>query len=396
MQQSDHEVRALLPRRRFLALSGMGAASALFLMACGTDEDVDSSAAPQGGAASPISTGDAATAAAGTSVAAGGTARAGAPEQGQVLVGDVLDHRLSSEEWSGDFGWVQFQLRRAWVDGEDVYFIRTDGSDADFARQEGLVYVPLMANALNAGAGLGAVYLFEGGADGQQTVMNSGPHRDDYSPAFRVVRVQGASSLLESAQAIEAAAEAGDITLERSDIVVNYPVVKWPGGELPHDEVREVYLGDGQLIEPVDVEGMTVTFKLHSCYPNSRYIVTDVTMPPMAEGMKIAPAPAAAALTEAGATAKILVFGNGVEGSGPMGFQKSVTDTAAGDPLWSPYWDHFTFTWAEGAEASVLKSEAEIVDTEEADQLQRFNGVPDSHPTGFMVNCPVPVVADVA
>ncbi len=385
-QRLDH----LFPRRRFLALSGMGAASALFLMACGTDDE-DEAATSATGAASPTSEGTTAATVAATSSATGAAA-----DTGQVLVGDVLDHRLSSEDWTGDFGWVQFQLHHAWVDGEDAYFIRTDASDGAFASQESLVYVPLMANALNAGAGLGAVYLFEDGADGQVAVMNSAPHRDDYSPAFRVIRVQGAAELLESAEAIESAAETGGVTLDRTDIVVNYPVVKWPGGELPHDEAREVYLGDGQLIEPVDVEGMTVTFKLHSCYPNSRYIVTDVTMPPMAEGMKIAPAPAAAALTDAGATAKILVFGNGVEGSGPMGFQKSVTDTVAGDPRWSPYWDHFTFTWSEGAEAIVLKSEAEIIDAEEADELQRFNGVPDSHPTGFMVNCPVPVVAPVA
>lgn len=396
MQQSQRPDQQLLPRRRFLALSGMGAASALFLMACGTDDDEVGAANPVTGTSSPTGEATAATAGTAPADASTSTATAGEADTGQVLVGDVLDHRLSSEDWTGDYGWVQFQLHHAWVGGEDAYFIRTDASDADFAREEILVHVPLMANALNAGAGLGAIYLFEDDPDGQATVMNSTPHLEDYSPAFRVISVQGATDLLESAEAIEAAAEAGNVTLERTDIVVNYPVVKWPGGELPHDEVRAVYLGDGQLIEPVDVEEMTVTFKLHSCYPNSRYIVTDVTMPPMADGMKIAPAPAAAALTEAGATAKILVFGNGVEGSGPMGFQKSVTDTVAGDPRWSPYWDHFTFTWAEGKEASVLKSEAEIIAAEEGDQLQRFNGVPDSHPTGFMVNCPVPVVAQVA
>lgn len=63
---------------------------------------------------------------------------------------------------------------------------------------------------------------------------------------------------------------------------------------------------------------------------------------PMAGGMKIAPAGGAGPLTEAGATARILVFGNGVKGSGPVGFQKSVTDTNGGDPAWSPFWD---FLW---------------------------------------------------
>jgi len=176
---------------------------------------------------------------------------------------------------------------------------------------------------------------------------------------------------------------------------VNYPVVKWPGGEMPVDTERTVYLGGGQLLEPVDTVGGKVTFKLHACYPASRYIVTDVTMPEMATGMNIAPAPGAAPLTADGATAKILVFGNGLEGSGPMGFQKSVTDTVVGDAAWSPYWDHFTFLWDESADAELIKSESAILGAETAGKLDRFPGTPDTNGTLFMVNCPVPVLAPV-
>jgi hypothetical protein len=184
--------------------------------------------------------------------------------------------------------------------------------------------------------------------------------------------------------------------VEQTNIVVNYPVVKWPGGEMPVDGVKEAYLGGGQLIEPVDVVGAKVTFKLHSCYPNTRYIITDVTMPPMAEGMKIAAAPGADPLTAAGATAKILVFGNGVKGSGPMGFQKSVTDTKVGEAAWSPYWDHYTFTWSNERDAAVLKSQSDLTSKEQVGTLKRFNGTPDTNGQLFMVNCPVPVEADVA
>ncbi|MGD9685124.1 MAG: hypothetical protein AB7W16_28485, partial [Candidatus Obscuribacterales bacterium] len=181
-----------------------------------------------------------------------------------------------------------------------------------------------------------------------------------------------------------------------TNIVVNYPVVKWPGGELPVDTKKDSYLGTGQLLQPVDVAGGKVTFKLHSCYPSTRYIVTDVTMPPMATGMNIAPAPGAAALTAAGATAQILVFGNGMKGSGPMGFQKSITDTSVGDPKWSPFWDHYTFLWKEEKSAALLKSNTELRARESAAALTRFPGTPDTAGELFMVNCPVPVVAPVA
>lgn len=128
----------------------------------------------------------------------------------------------------------------------------------------------------------------------------------------------------------------------------------------------------------------------------SRYIVTDISMPEMAGGMKIAPAPGANDLTDAGATAKILVFGNGLEGSGPMGFQKSVTDTNVGDEKWSPYWDHYTFVWKDAAKAELLKSEAAITAAAAESRLDRFPGTPDTQGTLFMVNCPVPVVAPLA
>ena len=377
--QKQSALSRRLDRRRFLVLVAGTAGAAAVAAACGSGDDPE---------ATPTMLGF-------TTPAASPTSASGSIPQGKVMVGDVLDHALSSDEWTGDFGFVTFRLHTGMVDGESVYFIRTDASDQDFADSEKLVYVPKMAAALDAPRGLSEIYLFENGAPDQATVFNTAPHMEDYSPAFRVHRVtaNATPAIYSSVQEIREAEAAGTVIIAQTDVVVNYPVVKWPGGELPNDQVREAYLGDGQLLEPVDVAGGTVTFKLHSCYPSIRYIVTDVSLPPMAEGMKIAPAPAASGLTEAGATAKILVFGSGVEGSGPMGFQKSVTDTVLGDAAWSPYWDHYTFTWQSGATPATLKSEAEIVQREEQGDLTRFAGTPDTNGTLFMVNCPAPVIA---
>ncbi len=365
--------RTPLSRRSFLALTGSAVAASALFVACG-DDDEDEAAE-----ASPTQPSE--------------------PLTGRVLVGDVLDHALRSDEWSGQFGFVTFKLHTASVDDQPAYFIRTDASDQAFATAEKLVYVPKMASALSGGgAGLSSIYLFTGGVSDQPAVLSSAPHKSDYSPAFRVHRVSfmGQARKLGSVAAIQTAEGEGLIEVEQTDIVVNYPVVKWPGGEMPVDDAKDAYLGGGQLIEPVDVAGEKVTFKLHSCYPNTRYIVTDVSLPPMAEGMKIAPAGGADPLTAAGATAQILVFGNGVEGSGPMGFQKSITDTQVGEPAWSPYWDHYTFMWSNDQDASVLKSLADLTGEEQSGALTRVNGTPDTDGKLFMVNCPVPVSADVA
>ena len=360
-----------LTRRRFLALTGGSLIGGALLAACG-DDDSDESAQPSGAGAEE-------------------------PLIGRVVVGDVLDHALRSDRWPGQFGFVTFKLHAGSVDDQPAYFIRTDASDQAFASAEKLVFVPKLSSAITRGQGLSTIYLFSGGTPDQTPVLSSAPHMADYSSAFRVHRVSfsGQPRRLGSVAAIQAAERDGTVRVEQTNIVVNYPVVKWPGGEMPVDGVKDAYLGGGQLIEPVDVAGEKVTFKLHSCYPNTRYIITDVTMPPMAEGMKIAAAPGAEPLTAAGATAKILVFGNGVKGSGPMGFQKSITDTKVGEAAWSPYWDHYTFTWASERDAEVLKSQADLLAKEEPGALKRFNGTPDTNGQLFMVNCPVPVEAEV-
>ena len=160
------------------------------------------------------------------------------------------------------------------------------------------------------------------------------------------------------------------------------------------DTEKEAYLGTGQLLEAVDTEGMKVTFKLHECYPGSRYIVTDTSIAAMAPMMSIPASPPNATLMDTGAADEIWVFGNGIEGSGVMGFQPAIFDNQAGQPAWSPFWNHFTVTWADGADVRVLKSSAEIRELISSEDLELFNGTPDSHPTGFVVNCPVPVLAE--
>jgi hypothetical protein len=313
------------------------------------------------------------------------------------LISDVLDFALSSPRWRGRFGFVTFRLHAGLFNGERAYFIRTDASDQAFAREQGLVFAPKLALALESREPATAdLYLFDHtAAAGQLPVLSSVPGLPDFSPAFRVHRVtwRTAARTLASAAQVRAAEQANEVRVERTTIVVNYPVVKWPGGELPADPDKEQYLGGGQLIEPVNTQAMTVTFKLHECYPASRYIVTDTSAVPMAPMMRVGAAAASQRLAGVRATAKIYVFGNGVRGSGPMGAQPSVFDSMAGQAAWSPFWDHLTVVWRNGAAVKVLKTEDEIQPVIQRGDLQLFNGVPETHPNGFVVNCPVPVLA---
>jgi len=118
-----------------------------------------------------------------------------------------------------------------------------------------------MSSATRLGRGFSSIYLFSGGTPDQTPVLSSAPHRPDFSPAFRVHRVSFTSTprKLGSAASVQAAERDGAIRTEQTNIVVNYAVVKWPGGEMPNDQKRETYLGDGQLLEPVDVAGAKVS-----------------------------------------------------------------------------------------------------------------------------------------
>ena len=363
-----------LSRRQFLRLSALSS-GALVLTACG------------GNVLQPAETPEPAADAAAAAPPAAGSGS----NQGEVIVGDVLDHALSSDQWPGAFGFVTFKLHEGRYNGEPIYFIRTDSSESVFAEENKLVFVPLLNAGRDAAA---ALYLFDGD---QPPVLSASPgDEENFTSLFHLknVTVNDSSLTLDSAEAIEAAAAEGKASIEERNIFVNYPVVKWPGGELSVDTEKEAYLGTGQLLEAVDTAGMKVTFKLHECFPGSRYIVTDTSIAAMAPMMSIPASPPNAALMDTGAADEIWVFGNGVEGSGVMGFQPAIFDNQAGQPAWSPFWNHFTVTWADGAEVKVLKNSAEIRELISSEDLELFNGTPDSHPTGFVVNCPVPVLAE--
>lgn len=150
--------------------------------------------------------------------------------------------------------------------------------------------------------------------------------------------------MLSSVRDIQDAERRGAVRVERTGIVVNYSMVKWSSGSLPVDTERKEYIGKGQLLEEPDTVAGKVTFKLSECYPDNRYFVVDhsmempatMTFTNFAPGLQEGP-------TRAGATGRTNVFMNGIKGPGPMGFQPSAFDFAAGDPAWSPYWDHFAY-----------------------------------------------------
>lgn len=380
--QTDREA---LGRRQFFGLTARrgaglalaGGALPTLLAACARDEGSDVGQGSNGG---------------GTS-----TSAEEAAEQARAVVGDVIDFSLSPDGWDGAFGFVTMKLHTGAFDGNDIYFVRTDTSDQQFATAEKLVFVPKLAPLATADLS-GSAFLIENGTSGQPTVFSSEPGKDDYTPAWTIHRAKwtgnGDPQLLRSVAEVLAAERGGALTVEKTKIVVNYGVVKWSSGAMPVDNEKKEYLGKGQLLEEPDTSGGRVTFKLGECYPNNRYFVLDHSMAPMAEMTSTAFSPRLQdGPTQVGATGRTNVFMNGVEGPGPMGFQPSVFDFSAGNPAWSPYWDHFAYSWKDGATPELITDQTKLFAARDAGDLEEFPGVPDTKGTVFTVNCPVPVVA---
>jgi hypothetical protein len=56
--------------------------------------------------------------------------------------------------------------------------------------------------------------------------------------------------------------------------------------------------------------------------------------------------------------------------------------------------NHVTYAWQEGTTPGLLVTEAEIHAARDVHELREFPGVPDTDGETFVVNCPVPVLAE--
>jgi hypothetical protein len=133
---------------------------------------------------------------------------------------------------------------KGYLDGEEILFLHTEASDPKVAEMltemmgSPVLVVPELAQAPDPL--LAPVYVFKNGVRGegpfkfQADVFDSPPGSPGYRPLRAVHLVswkEGRSPrLLKSAAEVRAAEQAGEIAIERAGVVVNMPLVTWPGG----------------------------------------------------------------------------------------------------------------------------------------------------------------------
>jgi hypothetical protein len=131
-----------------------------------------------------------------------------------------------------------------YMEGQSIRFIHTEASDQKVAdlltKMKGspVLVVPSLAQASDEM--LAEVYVFKNGIKGagpfdfQPDVFDSPPGTSGYRPLRRLnlltwTNARAARELKAAAQVKEAIAK-GEITVERPGVVINMPMLTWPGG----------------------------------------------------------------------------------------------------------------------------------------------------------------------
>jgi hypothetical protein len=136
---------------------------------------------------------------------------------------------------------------QGYSEGEVAFFIHTEASDRDIARlltqmmASPVLYVPALADLPDKL--LVPIYVFTNGVkDGgplgfQHDVLPNPPSWQEtgaYSPLRRLHKVTwrdpGQARVLKSAQEVQEAQRQGLVTIERTNVVINAPMVVWPLG----------------------------------------------------------------------------------------------------------------------------------------------------------------------
>ena len=301
---------------------------------------------------------------------------------------------------------IDIPLLKGYENGNEIYFIATDVSDemtAAFATNLTgfkVNYAPALAQTPDSARA--QAYAFTNGVAGdgpfgfQIPVVNAKPEDEGYSPLWEVNEVtwndNATARELKSAQEITTAEQNGELSINDTDIVVNHPAIQWQNGSLMvREDANNIsdetpYVG-GQVLN-IDTENMVVTMVAHRGWgPDGKtiyYIVTDATPEMPANMMGVSHAPINEQLVGTPVAPGLFQFTNGINGSGPMGFQAGIGESAPGDQNYSPMWFISFIEWNDPLQARVLETVNDVAEMQQAGLISVTPAMGGMH----VVNCP--------
>ena len=275
-------------------------------------------------------------------------------------------------------------MMKGYENGNEIFFIATDSSDNQTAIQITnatdfkVNFAPLLAKTPEEARG--QAYVFENGVEGegplgfQLPVINARPGQEGYSPLLQINLVRwneeaaAQPTELRSVQDIISASNAGQLTITKTDVIVNHPTVKWQGGSLQirqdRDNINDESPYMGGQVTNIDTANMTATFVAHRGWgPDGKtvyYIVADAVPEMPASMMGVPFVPADEKLIGTPVAPDLFQFTNGINGTGPMGFQSGIGSANPDDDNYSPMWKISFLDWKNPSQAKVLQNQNDI------------------------------------
>ncbi|HJU59081.1 MAG TPA: hypothetical protein VJ583_04985 [Nitrososphaeraceae archaeon] len=299
---------------------------------------------------------------------------------------------------------IDIPLIKGYVNGKEMYVIATDVSDKETAdaitNKTGFkanVAPVLLQTPTDI---LAQAYVFKNGIKGdglfgfQSPVLSAKPGDKGYSPLYQIYNVEWGNpenaQELKSVDEILAAEQNGQLKIEKTSIVVNKPSVKWDGGQLMIKEGEindETTYGEGQVTK-IDIENMAVTFVAHRGWGHDGstiyYIVTDAVPEMPANMMGVVFAPFDEKLATTPVAVDLTQFSNGINGTGPMGFQPGIGHAGPTNENYSPMWRINFAEWNDPTQAKLLETLADLNDAQTKGLLTITPAMEGKH----VVNCP--------
>jgi hypothetical protein len=300
---------------------------------------------------------------------------------------------------------IDIPLIKGYENGNDIFFIGTDVSDKKSADQltEMTNFTVNVAPILSQTpeSAQGQVYIFTNGVSGkgpngfQLPVLSAKPGDEAYSPLTQVNMVTwkdtSASKEVKSVQEIMDAEKNGTIAINKTGITANHPAVKWEGGSLKVRDDKKINddtpYGPAQVLN-IDTEKMVVTMVAHRGWgPDGKsiyYIVTDATPEMPASMMGVSSVPFDEKLASTPVAVDLFQFMNGINGTGPMGFQAGIGGANPTDKNYSPIWKISFNEWKEPSKAKILETVDDIVALQKSGMITITPAMEGKH----VVNCP--------
>jgi hypothetical protein len=300
---------------------------------------------------------------------------------------------------------IEIPLAKGYENGNEIFFIATDVSDEKVAQQATELlgfkvnFSPLLSQTPDEA--LSQAYAFTNGIAGkgpfgfQIPVLSAKPGDTGYSPLLQVNTVawkdNSSAKELKSVQEIIDAEKNGSLTVNKTGIVVNHPAIKWQGGQMEIREDKNITdtstYGPAQVLE-IDTEKMLVTMVAHRGYgPDGKtiyYIVTDATPEMPASMMGVPSVPLNEKLSGTAVAVDLFQFSNGINGTGPMGFQAGIGAANPTDKNYSPMWKISFNEWKDPSKATVLETLDDVISMQKGGMISITPAMEGKH----IVNCP--------